>query len=146
MPPFNTIVLCKVNTPVLGIDSRIVLDLPSMKLGERLKLARKHAGISQEELGIRAGCGQAVVSKIERGDQEKTGYIAKLAKACGVNIEWLDEEIGEMIPSSPLIVNQDSPEYLVYKVMEQMDDKTKRQLLKIGNSLIEPENKSNGTK
>lgn len=114
-----------------------------MKLGERLRQARQHARLSQEQLGELAGCGQGVVSKIERGDQDNTSYVARLAKACNVSVEWLDEEIGDMIPSAAVLkVEQNSPEYMINQIMKQMDEKTKRQLLKIGNSLVEPE--SNG--
>jgi transcriptional regulator with XRE-family HTH domain len=65
-------------------------------LGERLKIAREYAGLSQEKLGEEAGCGQAVVSKIERGDQKKSAYVVQLAVACNVRPEWLAMEEGEM--------------------------------------------------
>lgn len=65
-------------------------------LGERLKIARTYARLSQEELGDLAKCGQGVVSKIERGDQEKSAYVVQLAVACKVRPQWLAMEEGEM--------------------------------------------------
>lgn len=146
MRSFNTIVLSQVNTQVFGNNNTWGLNLQSMKLGERLRQARLHAKLSQEQLGELAGCGQAVVSKIERGDQDTTSYIARLAKACQVSVEWLDEEIGEMLPSARvLVVEEDSPMYLIHQTAQKMDEKTQRQYLKIGNSLVEPEdNGGNG--
>lgn len=58
--------------------------------GERLKTARLFAGLTQEQLGLLAECGQALVSRIERGDQDSTSYVVKLAQACGVRAEYLD--------------------------------------------------------
>lgn len=138
MPLFNTKVLLNVNTIVFGMKAPIVLNSCDMKLGERLRLARKYAKLTQEELGDKAGCGQGVVSKIERGDQDNTAYVVKLAQACGVSITWLDSGEGEMLDET-YVVLKDTIEYKVQQVMSQMDDRTKQQLLKIGNSLVEPE-------
>jgi transcriptional regulator with XRE-family HTH domain len=101
-----------------------------MTLGERLRIAREHAGLSQEELGAKACCGQGVVSKIERGDQDSTGYVVKLATACGVRPEWLDDEQGEMIDglyvSDPrlkhmLTVAQALPDYAIDRAVKGLD-------------------------
>lgn len=91
-----------------------------MTLGERLKIARDYAGLTQPELAEKAGCGQGVISKIERGDQEVSAYVVKLATACGVRPEWLDDEKGEMVDGlyvenekikRAVILMQEMPEY-----------------------------------
>lgn len=68
-----------------------------MVIGERFKLARKHAKLSQEELALAVGCTQGLISKIERGDQDATGLIVKIAEACGVSAKWLALGQGEML-------------------------------------------------
>lgn len=95
----NTIVLSKINTPVLESSNILVLN-EFMKFSERLKIARKHAKLSQEDLALAVGVTQGLISKIERGEQEETAAVVKLAKACNVRVEWLDEGSGEMILKS----------------------------------------------
>lgn len=67
-----------------------------MNFSERLKISRKYAKLSQEELALRTGCSQGVISKIERGDQEESTLVVKFALACQVNPIWLDSGDGEM--------------------------------------------------
>jgi len=131
----NTLVLAHGNTKVFNLR---------MKLGDRLKLAREHANLTQEELGLRAQCGQAVVSKIERGDQDTSAYVVKLAYACNVNPYWLDTGEGDMLAPAGLHLSENSPEYKIQQLMSQMDERTKQQLLKIGSTLVEPEPGANG--
>lgn len=72
-----------------------------MKYGERLKLARDHAGLSQSDLALRAGVGtQENVSKLERGDATGSEFSVHYAVACGVRPEWLAMEDGEMTVAS----------------------------------------------
>lgn len=133
---FNTIVLLDVNTIVLDDHCCVVLNSYPMKLGERLRAARKHAGMSQEELGDKAGCGQGVVSKIERGDQDTTAYVVKLARACGVSVDWLDDGSGEMLG----IPHPQTPEQLkVLQAMANMPKHQQQNLVKISNTFAEPE-------
>lgn len=67
-----------------------------MKYGQRLKLAREYAGLSQAQLGDKVGVSQANVSKLEIGDGTGSEYTVQLATACGVRPEWLATEQGEM--------------------------------------------------
>lgn len=62
-------------------------------LGGRLKLARAKRGLSQDDLAALAGLKQPDISKLERGDMQKTTGIARLAKALRVPAAWL--ELGE---------------------------------------------------
>ncbi len=108
-------------------------------LGQRLKIAREYAGISQTELADAVGIRQSAVSRIERDEALTTGFASRLAKACGVRTDWLSEEDGDMlthkdIKSCENIINQLSPE-----------DRAK--WFRIGNSFAEPaEYIQNGTK
>ncbi len=61
----------------------------SMELKDRLKKARKDAGLTQAELAERVGIKQASVSEIERGLTRTSGYLVQLAQACGVDPVWL---------------------------------------------------------
>jgi predicted transcriptional regulator len=47
-------------------------------LAKRLKFARKRCGLNQEQLAELSGIGQSVISKIERGDIQKTTGIVAL--------------------------------------------------------------------
>jgi SOS-response transcriptional repressor LexA len=60
-----------------------------MNLSDRIKQARKHAGLTQRELAAAAKVEQPLISQLETGKTLKTAYIAQLAKACGVDPLWL---------------------------------------------------------
>ena len=65
-----------------------------MELKDRLRQARKAAGLTQEQLAERAGIKQASVSEIERGLTRTSGYLIKFAQICGVDPVWLAEGVG----------------------------------------------------
>lgn len=62
-------------------------------LKDRLKFARKNAGLSQVELAERVGIKQASISEIERGLTRSSGHLVKIAQACGVDPVWLSEGV-----------------------------------------------------
>lgn len=64
------------------------------ELADRLKTARKEAGLSQQELSKAAGIKQPVISDLERGKQQGSSHLTKLAAALGVNAVWLDSGKG----------------------------------------------------
>lgn len=66
-----------------------------MSLGDRLKAARKAAGLTQTELAEKAGLKwQSLVGNVETGGQEGTTNIAKFAKVLNVNPLWLETGSG----------------------------------------------------
>jgi transcriptional regulator with XRE-family HTH domain len=67
-----------------------------MNYGERLRYAREKREMTQEELAAKSKVGQGSISKIERGDQEKSTHDIKLAFALQISPFWLAMEIGEM--------------------------------------------------
>lgn len=89
-----------VNRSVYLTNNRHGYSLQTMKYGERLKTARKHAGLSQAALAERAGISQPTVHYLEdvANDAQGSEHTTRLARACGISADWLSDEIGEMIP------------------------------------------------
>ncbi|NPV30275.1 MAG: helix-turn-helix transcriptional regulator, partial [Firmicutes bacterium] len=57
-------------------------------VGERLRLARRAAGLSLRELANRVGVSPQAISKYERGlDIPSSGVLLRLAEALGVKVE-----------------------------------------------------------
>ena len=51
-------------------------------------MARRRAGLTQQELGERVGCRQATVARWERGDREPSwGDVGVVAEACGLQVD-----------------------------------------------------------
>ena len=73
-----------------------------MNYGKRLKQARKAKGLTQGELSEISGVKQGTISKIERGDQDSSGFDAVLANALDVDAFWLSTGGGSMrdLPAS----------------------------------------------
>jgi SOS-response transcriptional repressor LexA len=62
--------------------------------GVRLKQARKEAGMTQVQLGSKAGIEQATISELENDRYASSSYTAQLAAALGVSALWLAAEKG----------------------------------------------------
>ena len=61
-----------------------------MELHERIALARKQAGLSQEQLGEKLGVSRQAVSKWESGQSNPdVAYIAGMCRLFGVSSDWL---------------------------------------------------------
>lgn len=75
---------------------------PLMTIGDRLDKAMREAKIeSQSELARKSGVPQATISRILKGPGTKgpeTGTISKLAAACGVSFEYLNEGNDDSAP------------------------------------------------
>ncbi|MBF0420865.1 MAG: helix-turn-helix domain-containing protein [Magnetococcales bacterium] len=65
-------------------------------LSERIKQARKHAGITQKELAMRVGISQTAIHKLEGGGSHSSRKTVAIALTCGVDPIWLDTGLGEM--------------------------------------------------
>jgi transcriptional regulator with XRE-family HTH domain len=70
--------------------------LPRMDLAQRLKTARKEAGLSQARLAELSKVSQQMISKLESGRSTETAGIVRLALACDVRPEWLESGAGPM--------------------------------------------------
>ena len=65
-------------------------------LGERLKQAREHRGLTQQEVAESAGMSQPTYFKIESGKTKRTTYLNDLARALAVSADWLATGQGSM--------------------------------------------------
>lgn len=89
-------------------DKRLTFNLMGMDLKDRIKEARKHASLTQNELAERVGIKQASISELERGLSRTSGHLIAIARICGVNPMWLADGTGEMIqPLSAAITKTD---------------------------------------
>lgn len=68
-----------------------------MEYKERIKAARRHAGLTQAQLAKLVGIDQASISDLERGRSARSSYNASIAKACGVSAIWIESGAGQMI-------------------------------------------------
>lgn len=68
----------------------------AMELKDRIKIARKHANLTQLQLAERAGLDQTSISNLERGKSQGSNFTAQIAAACQVSAIWLAEGRGEM--------------------------------------------------
>jgi len=100
-----------------------------MVIGERLKMARKMAGMSQQELGERAGVSRMSISKYERDiNVPKSQVLIKLAKALGVKIEYLLRPV-EVRLSEPMFRKRTAlPKKKEYQILEKTRDWVERYL------------------
>ena len=72
-------------------------------LGKRLQLARKRAGLTQQQLCQKAGLSYSTLPKIERGAIRSPSFItvANIASATGTQLEdLLDFEVFEIMELS----------------------------------------------
>lgn len=100
-----------------------------MVIGERLKMARKMAGMSQQELGERAGVSRMSISKYERDiNVPKSQVLIKLAKALDVKIEYLLRPV-EVRLSEPMFRKRTAlPKKKEYQILEKTRDWVERYL------------------
>jgi transcriptional regulator with XRE-family HTH domain len=80
-----------------NMQARLNLDMNSREaqtLGQRLNLARRKRGLSQQQLTKLSGVSQSDLSKLERGTMQKTSGIARLADALAVPSQWLELGFG----------------------------------------------------
>ena len=70
-----------------------------MSIGERVREARREAGITQKELAVKAGMKQPSISELENGESAGTANIATIAAALGVLPLWLQTGKGPKKPT-----------------------------------------------
>jgi SOS-response transcriptional repressor LexA len=67
-----------------------------MEFKDRLKKARKLAGLNQAELAKKIGVQQTSISDLERGKSKSTSFSTQIAHELGVSALWLATGKGEM--------------------------------------------------
>lgn len=70
-------------------------------LKDRMKQARKHAGLTQRELAQAVGVSQPVISQLESGENLQSVHLVKIAAACSVDAMWLSSGVGCMVEEEP---------------------------------------------
>lgn len=124
-----------------------------MNYGKRLIRAREHAKLTQAQLSERLGkdadgkyyMSQSNISALERDPKTKGSlHTVKLARACGVNPDWLAYEEGEMVDG---LYVEDPKTKAVVMAMQKMPEYKKDMLVAASNTLSEqPEQSATGTK
>ncbi len=61
-----------------------------MSIGERVREARKEAGLTQKQLADKVGVSQPALSELENGDSYGTTKLAAMASALNVSALWLE--------------------------------------------------------
>lgn len=74
-------------------------------LGDRVKKARKHAGLTQTQLAKKVGTSQGAISDIENDRNKDSSSLYDISKVTGVSADWLIKNQGEMLdkPKKPSI-------------------------------------------
>lgn len=80
-----------------------------MIFAERVKKARKHAGLSQRELADCVGISQTSITDLERGKSKSTSLTVEIAAACQVNAIWLASGEGLMLSQVSGLVSIPKP-------------------------------------
>ena len=93
-----------------------------MKLiGERVRAARREAGLSQTELGKRVGYSLNGIAKIERGETDpKFSSLVKIADALNLSIVDLVLEEPELLPRGGLGIRGLRPEFPSNSLLAQV--------------------------
>jgi len=81
--------------------------------GERLKDARKAAGLSQKEVARRIGTKQPLISELESDEYQTSGFTTKLAYLYKVSARWLAEGKGPREISASELLDEPEMEWLV---------------------------------
>lgn len=84
-----------------------------MSIGERIRAARKVAGMSQKALADKVGMKQPTLSELETGESAGTTYLPSIAAALGVNPLWLERGTGSPKMQEPLSASAPSDINLV---------------------------------
>lgn len=89
-----------------------------MEFKDRLKRARKKAGLTQAQLADLVGIKQASISEIERGITRQSGHVIKIAQVCGVEPIWLAHGTGAMTKAEMSLEQSLQPIGQGYPILE----------------------------
>lgn len=130
-PEYNPICI-PVNNYVCLTVNKQSYSFGEMTYGQRLKLAREHAKLTQKELAEKLDniVSQANISKLETSDAQGSIYTVQFATACGVRPEWLASEQGKMLNefyasderlNRAMVIMQEMPEYAIDDALKSLD-------------------------
>ena len=111
------------------------LDVPQYTLGQRLGLAMNQRGMKAPTLAARAGITRQAIYGLIKGRTKnpESALITAICEELLIRSEWLLKEKGSMYPT-PELTDEEST--LIYSFRE-LDDKGKRQLLRIAASMAQ---------
>jgi transcriptional regulator with XRE-family HTH domain len=100
-----------------------------MELKDRLLIARRYAGLTQQQLAEKAGIRQTTIAFLESGRNKTTSYIVQIATACEVSPIWLAEEKGPMLEgeSAPKLTPKQA---ILLNHFEALTDEQQEELLR----------------
>jgi transcriptional regulator with XRE-family HTH domain len=104
------------------------------QLSSRVLQARLKAKLTQEELALAIGSSQGAISKIERGDQQQSSLLIKIATVCKIDPVWLNCGAGEtdLLSHSDLSYKQ----IAMIQLMRQLTAEHQDLLIDIGNEFL----------
>lgn len=72
----------------------------AQRMGQRITALRKMAGISQQELGDRAGLTRQHIGRIEKGELASVAYVTiqQIAEAIGMTVDIIDPGLQDLAP------------------------------------------------
>lgn len=106
-----------------------------MRYGERLRQAREHAKLKQAELAEAAEIKQPSLSYLETSEASGSEFTPRFARILGVSVDWLADEIGEMIPTREIVT--DPTELAAINLLRQMPAPYRVQAVRQIDSLAE---------
>lgn len=89
---YDRIVFCKAKDTKVAIKNNTLVSMDT--LAKRIKIARKDAGLTQDELAERCGMTRGGIGHLETGRRNGATNIAQIAFALGVSALWLAEGKG----------------------------------------------------
>lgn len=110
-------------------DGQIMSNISKI-IGERIRIYRKRAGLSQEKLAELAGVHNTYIGQLERGEKNASiETIEKITRALGISFETLFEKIipGDTAPSGHTLmlnyynkVNElpENEQLLIYNIID----------------------------
>lgn len=113
-----------------------------MTLGNRIKLARYHANLDRHELAFAIGCSYDMIAKLENNQRAGTTLLNKIAKACAVNLDWIEFESGDML-NHQLKAQQEIAEYSNNEFIDlfnALDNRHKKTVIDLMRGLVMPFN------
>lgn len=123
-----------------------------MEMRQRLKLARKHAGLTQVELAerLKGIITQQSLSQLETGEVAGSAYIVQIAQACSVSPVWLATGEGEMLEQQNTYLSPEMQAHL--KVLQELPEYARTEVIRDAIKTAElvtkattAANKNNGT-
>lgn len=118
-----------------------------MKISQRLRLARRHAGLSQRALAEAVGVARSAVSHWEAGSQPSAANLEQVAVVTQVRFEWLATGRGAMalsaqtrmdsIPAAHGLLIEDPQEVQLLESIRSMNATARVTMYELANQLAQ---------